>query len=497
MENKHNFMTFNIFLLLRRILFIYQQEVYNSNKLLQFFYSQRVFTNPEKRQTIHWTLKTRPCYGISITLFLSLYLSLVLQFWWQNTFILFTIKSIILYFLLLFFLPFFLISANVCLFPLETHLKNKKIKKAKEQLRKHKDHLTIIAITGSFGKTSVKELLCYVLSKKYSVIATPENKNTPLGFCEFANQISLTHEFLIIEMGAYTKGDIKEMCNIIEPDFGVLTGINEQHLERFKNIENIIQTKNELTSSIPQNGIIWVNEENDLAKKSAPQYAKCSLRYYNKKNIQSVSYTPQGQKIIMQNNVLLIGNNSKDDTKKSQKLLSIQSHFLADYFPLLCDLAFQVGKHFQVPSQSIIQALESIQAPQHRLSHQYYKETDILIIDDSYNGNFDGAISAIKTLSHFKEKHTIYLTPGLVELGKESASIHEEIGKFLGKNCKEAWLIKNSTTESLIRGLKKSDFPLSSIRIFNTSTEAHQAVKTDILSGSVLLIQNDWTDNYL
>ena len=170
-------MTPNLFSFLRRILFIYQQELYDSAKLLSFFYSKRILENPEKRQEIEWTIKTKPYYILTIGLFLSLYIATIIQFWWKSTLILFLFKSIILYFLLLFFLPFFLITSQVILNPLDYFLKQKRIKKAQETYLQHKEHLQVIAITGSFGKTSIKELLQNILKEKYSVISTPENKN--------------------------------------------------------------------------------------------------------------------------------------------------------------------------------------------------------------------------------------------------------------------------------------------------------------------------------
>ena len=508
-------MTLNLFPLLRRILFIYQQELYDSNKLLSFFYSKRILENPEKRQKLEWTIKTKPYYIITLGLFLLVYFSMLFQFWWQSNIILFLFKSISLYFLLLFFLPFFLITSQVVLNPLDYFLKQKRIKKAKERYLKYKENLKVIAITGSFGKTSVKELLQDILKEKYSVISTPENKNTPLGFCEFVDTISASHQILIVEMGAYMKGDIQEMCDLVKPDYGVLTGINEQHLERFGSFQNIIEAKNELSSSIPESGILWVNGENKTAKDSAPKYAKCEIEFYNTNAVEDIQYSDDGSQIVTlkQENkkknchselvsesrkasidsALEIPDQVRDDSPLE---ISIPSPFLADYFPVLCDLAFKVGRSFSVGEKSIVKALSQMKPAPHRLSPTYYKGTDILIIDDSYNGNSDGALAAMKTLARFHNKHRIYLTPGLVELGDKSSEVHEMLGKNLAFNCDEVWLIQTSVTDSILRGLKKSKFDESKIRIFSKDTDAHRAMRNELKSGTVLLIQNDWTDNY-
>jgi UDP-N-acetylmuramoyl-tripeptide--D-alanyl-D-alanine ligase len=143
----------------------------------------------------------------------------------------------------------------------------------------------------------------------------------------------------------------------------------------------------------------------------------------------------------------------------------------------------------------IKRGLENLEPPEHRLSPRYFKNTDILIIDDAFNGNPDGALAAMKTLSHFQKQRRIYLTPGLVELGNKSQAIHESLGKNLAFHTDEVWLIQTSATDFIRTGLQKSHFPEERIRIFPTAVEAHTACKS-LPSGTVLLMQNDWTDNY-
>lgn len=147
--------------------------------------------------------------------------------------------------------PIILIIIHTLLLPLDSFMKKKILTKAKNTLSLCKDNLTIIGITGSYGKTSQKEILESVLGKKYKTLTTEGNKNTPLGVADtIEKKLTPEHEIFIVEMGAYTRGNIRELCDLVHPNIAILTGITYQHLERFGSIEEIIATKYELPESI-------------------------------------------------------------------------------------------------------------------------------------------------------------------------------------------------------------------------------------------------------
>ena len=124
-------------------------------------------------------------------------------------------------------------------------------------------NITVIGITGSYGKTSVKFYLNKLLSAKYNVLMTPESFNTPLGVVKtIRTSLKATHEIFICEMGAKNINDIKEICDIVHPKHGVITSIGPQHLESFKTVENVVKTKFELADAIDKNGMVFLNYEN-------------------------------------------------------------------------------------------------------------------------------------------------------------------------------------------------------------------------------------------
>ena len=122
----------------------------------------------------------------------------------------------------------------------------------------------VIAITGSYGKTSTKDFLATILSKRYKVLKTPGSFNTPMGICKvIRGELKPEHEIFIVEMGAKEKGNIKELCDLVRPEIGIITAIGPQHLETFKTMESVVSTKYELIESLPVEGIAVLNNDDE------------------------------------------------------------------------------------------------------------------------------------------------------------------------------------------------------------------------------------------
>lgn len=155
--------------------------------------------------------------------------------------------------------------------PIEYRVRKWYINDAKKIL-KNMPNLTIIGVTGSYGKTSVKNFLDKTLSSKYEVLITPKNYNTTMGVVKTIREnLKPTHQIFVCEMGATKLGDIKEICDLVNPKIGVITSIGPQHLESFKSIENVIKTKFELADSVKaNNGVVFLNYNNEYIAKQNP-----------------------------------------------------------------------------------------------------------------------------------------------------------------------------------------------------------------------------------
>ncbi|MCK5085089.1 hypothetical protein KAK05_00075, partial [Candidatus Parcubacteria bacterium] len=152
--------------------------------------------------------------------------------------------------------------------------KRKIIKKATAKMNNLKK-IKVIGITGSYGKTSTKEFLYAILNQKYKVVRTEGNNNTNIGVAyTVLNKVNDDYDYFICEMGAYKIGEIAEICSIVKPEIGILTGINEQHLELFGSIENTIKAKFELIESLPENGMGILNGDNEYIKTEIGNWSK-------------------------------------------------------------------------------------------------------------------------------------------------------------------------------------------------------------------------------
>ena len=164
----------------------------------------------------------------------------------------------------LFFATFsyaFSLAFNWLLKPVERAINNSFINDAKRILAQM-PHMKIVGITGSYGKTSTKHYLNRILSEKYSVLMTPGSFNTPMGVVRTVREMLQPYnDLFIVEMGAKNIGDIKEICDIVHPQMGIVTAVGEQHLESFKSIENVQRTKFEIIDALPADGFAVLNDD--------------------------------------------------------------------------------------------------------------------------------------------------------------------------------------------------------------------------------------------
>ncbi|MEK7597212.1 MAG: UDP-N-acetylmuramoyl-tripeptide--D-alanyl-D-alanine ligase [Patescibacteria group bacterium] len=427
----------------------------------------------EFRKPLKFTLKIKLITALSSILILSMSF-FVSKFFNNNPY---QIVSLVLFFALgLYFSYIFLIIINVLLLPVDVFIKALLVFLSKKKI-KNLRNLKIIGVAGSYGKTGMKDLIATVLAEKYQVVKTPESVNTPVGIARIIlSQVNEKTEILIVEMGEYYSGDIKNICSIALPQIGVVTGINEAHLERLKLIDNSIKTIFEIAQNMRAKGLLLLNGKDKLIKNN-----------YKK-------FVPNNQEIYFYSSKGKIEFNEDAPGYIYQKI----------FFPLLgqynldkIDGVIYLAKKLGLTPQEIENGLKKIKTPAHRLQPILNREKNILVIDDSYNGNPDGVEEAIKTLSLFKKRRKVFVTPGLVEIGIKSGEVHQRIGKRLNDVADLVILVKNSVTPDIERGLIRSGFNKKNIIWFDSMKEAQNNLGNIVKSGDVVLFQNDWPDNYV
>jgi UDP-N-acetylmuramoyl-tripeptide--D-alanyl-D-alanine ligase len=387
----------------------------------------------------------------------------------------------------------FLGMATLIFYPFDGMAKIFIIRQAKQKIRQFPD-LKIIGVAGSYGKTLMKEMLAAVLSEKFHVLKTPKNINTPLGIARLIqHKLTDKTQILIVEMGEYLPGDIRNLCRITPPDIGVITGINEAHLERMGTIDNTIGTIFELADEVKSRGLVVLNADDERVVSSAASHLlNKTVRWYGSKpsdmipyRVKNYMFRPDGSGI------------SFDICEKNKTLIKTTLPLLAQYVIGDVIAAVEVARNVGLSWGEIGKGIAKVIPPPHRLQPIRNETAGILVIDDSYNGNPDGVGEAIRVLHQFTGHRKIYITPGLVEMGSRTRDVHVKIGKDLAPVADLVILIKNSVTPYIADGLAADGFAKEKIIWYPTATECHKSFFQYVKPNDVVLFQNDWPDNYV
>ncbi|HRH23863.1 MAG TPA: Mur ligase family protein [Candidatus Magasanikbacteria bacterium] len=320
-------------------------------------------------------------------------------------------------------------------------------KTAEQKLKKY-PNLIKIGITGSYGKTSVKELLTQLLSQKYKVKCTPKNTNSDIGISKFILATDFSNvDICVVEMGAYNKGDIKLVCDIVHPSIGILTAINQQHLSLFGSIENIQSTKYELLYAIPKTGLAITNADNALCMqfitdlKSKVQTFGTEVPHHPDCLIESVWSRNAGLDVQYAFN-----------TDGVIEKMNVHPPVIGEYQAVNIAPCILVARHLGMTSEQITTAVNKLTQPDQSI--KVYEFGKAIIIDDTYNSNPDGFKAALDLLGGFPtEKRKIVITRGMLELGTESEELHEKIGNEISFLAGELVIITPDFADAMKRGI--------------------------------------------
>ena len=353
----------------------------------------------------------------------------------------------------------FIVSLIVLIFqPFTFFIRSLILIKARKK-RKSLKELTVIGITGSYGKSSTKEFLYTILKSKYDgVKKTQENNNSEIGISKYILE-NLTDEdkYFICEMGAYNRGGIKLLCGIADPQIGILTGINNQHLSTFGSQENIVKTKFELIDYVK--GFSIVNWDNYLIKnfKSKDTY---KYSYLEKQDIYAKEI--KTFKDHLEFNVVL-----KD--QKEHFTVNVLGHQNISNLLGAIFVASKLNMSLEEISKACLKITEK-EGGMIRINN---------FIDATYSSNANGVMAHLNFLKLWTGKKIIVM-PCLIELQKESKRIHEEIGKKIYETCDLAIITTKDNLEDLkIHGKEKIIFENNASKIWEMIKDYQE--KEDII----------------
>ncbi|KKR76377.1 MAG: UDP-N-acetylmuramoyl-tripeptide-D-alanyl-D-alanine ligase [Candidatus Levybacteria bacterium GW2011_GWA2_40_8] len=376
--------------------------------------------------------------------------------------------------------PYLFLAISTFLLKLPENIARTWIKqKTAKKVASYKN-LKVIGITGSYGKTSVKEFLYQILKTQFKTLKTPKSYNTVLGISKVVDlELDETYEYFICELAAYKRGEVRELCEMLSPSYGILTGINEQHLEMFGSIQNTTKAKFELIEAISENGFALVNVDNEIVPKSYKKYKKNLIPYgfsgkkFSAKNIKSVNNGTQFELIL--------------DGKKLQAKTKLIGKSQIQNIIAAASIAFKLG----VSPAKIISAIEELMPVPHRLDIK--KINGFQVIDDAYNSNVTGFSEALNLLGEFKSSTKVIVTPGIVDLGSETRSIHSRLGKLCDQVCDYVILVgKSDRTDGLGSGISNKRKVIYIDSVF----DIWERLRELNLKDPIILIENDLPDNY-
>lgn len=293
----------------------------------------------------------------------------------------------------------------------------------------------IIAITGSNGKTTSKELVNAVLSRKYNVLATVGNLNNHIGVPLTLLSITKEHEMAIVEMGANHQGEIELLCKIADPDFGIITNIGKAHLEGFGGIEGVKKGKSELYRYLQEKkGKVFLHGDDEVLVELAGSMDK--ITYGTKKLYDIVG----AFKMNTENELISFQWSTRYTASQLKAAPVVQTQLVGvyNYYNLLC--AACVGSHFRVDETLINKALSEYTPSNNR--SQLHKTAHNTLILDYYNANPSSMSLALENFAALKHTHKMVILGDMLELGDSSAAEHDAIVELLQqKNIKHALLV--------------------------------------------------------
>lgn len=374
---------------------------------------------------------------------------------------------------------FFIISISVAILYIPTKIiKNWYIRRATKKIRQL-DNLKVVGITGSYGKTSVKNYLSKILSSKYEVEKTPKNINTPIGVSRHILSTDFKDiDIYVVEMGAYRIGEIKKICDMVKPSVGILTAINEEHLSLFGSVEAIQTAKYELLRSITEEGLVVTNNDNKYCRE-----------YLDELDAQVKTFGLDDNK---DPDFLIQKVESKQDQlyfsgELEGKNTDITASVVGGHNAENIAAAVLVARYLKVSLEEIKEQCLDLETPDRRLNIINYGRT--VIIDDSYNANPKGFKAALNILSSYSsDKKHIVITRGMLELGEKSFKKHKMIGEEISFYADELVIISQDAEQALKAGILEK-YRINVKTIYDIE-ELLEYVKSLYDTNSVILVEN-------
>jgi UDP-N-acetylmuramoyl-tripeptide--D-alanyl-D-alanine ligase len=425
--------------------------------------------------------------------------------------------------------PWTLLAANLALRPLQSVINRAYERRARRSLREWAP--LVVGITGSYGKTTTKFCVGAVLEADRPTLVTPESYNSFLGVIRAINEhLRASHRAFVVEMGMFRRGDIAELCELVHPSVGVITAIGPMHLERLGSIEAIAAAKGELLDALPSDGHFVTNADDprclELAARARVPVTLFGVLSPDRQPPGAYAGDPRGEAgavaaaprragsppstphpspkrpdhvQVLARDVRLVEGRTEFDLHldgPDSPAIPVSAGLLGAHNVSNLLAAAAVGRVLGVDPARIAEGLGRVEAPAHRLQPIHNRRAGIVVIDDAYNSNPDGAAAALRVLREHPASRRLLVTPGMVELGELQDELNRRFGEQAGAVCDLAILVGQARTTPIREGLATAGMDPSSVHVVRDIAQATTLLGRLTRTGDVVLFENDLPDTY-
>lgn len=351
--------------------------------------------------------------------------------------------------------------------------------KALQEIAKYKRSLyniPVIAVTGSVGKTSTKDMIASVVAERFNVLKTDGNFNNHIGVPLTILRLK-DEEALVIEMGMSNLGELSKLTDIVKPTIAVITNVGTAHIGNLGSRENILKAKLEILEGLQENGCVIINNDNDLLH----SWVKNNIKY------NTYNFGINNESDIMAKNIKINASSSNYEIDYRGKTYEVDvpiggQHFIYNSLCAIC-----VGNKLDICMEDIFQGIKNFKLTKSRMEIE--KIGDITIINDCYNANFDSMKASIENLAKFDNKRKIAVLGDMLELGEFSAELHSNVGKEVYANKIDILIVVGKESKNISIAAKACGMNSNKIYECNDNDEAIKKIKEIINKGDIILIK--------
>lgn len=462
------------------VTYMLQNTEYHAGAYLRWFWRTHDFGRVMYRRELERTRAAKllaACLGLGMTLQAAAGLALIVLWFWQH-------QPAAWQFGLALLVSYPIVWAHLVVIPMTLGrwlVINPRQRKAIRQSAKiFASHPGMrIAVAGSYGKTSMKELLAAVLGAGMKVAASPANRNVAISHAAFARSLDGDEQAVIIEYGEGAPGDVTRFAHQTQPTHGVVTGVAAAHLDRYKTVQAAARDIFSLALAVPE-GQLYANADSDEAK----AYIAKPIHAYDHRGalgwrVGDVAVSIEGISFSL---------------AKAHHTHQFTSGLMGRHQlgPLAFVAAFAMEQGMS--AKKVAGAMAATKPYEHRM--QPYQQHGAWIIDDTYNGNIEGIKAGTDLLAELPAARKWYVSPGLVDQGGDARDVHLRMGELIGKAKPDiVVLMRNSVEQYIQAGLRAAEFA-GEVRVEDDPLAFYTNLPHLVAAGDLVLMQNDWTDNY-